>query len=287
MAVGRLSSQAEPWLAGPPSARQWAESDGVMEKIPIMWAGAFIVPSGLLWQFCRFFAAVSLVFCLWAPTVAQAETNPYTIHTGDQLQIIVYGSQGVYSIPVQGQSQTNTIQALSQTVTVLSDGTITYPLIGSISVVDLGPDVAAKRIAAALAVYVIRPRVSVIVAKGTPATISVLGSVDHGGQFELEKGDRVVNALVRAGVGPNSSADLNHITVNRIVDGAPQLYNVNLYKMLLNADYSANFLLQPGDVVYVPKAKQYNLANLTNLPFALYYLYLLFNPAFGAGVVHP
>jgi protein involved in polysaccharide export with SLBB domain len=227
----------------------------------------------------RYISVVSLVFCFLAPLVARAETDPYTIHADDQLQVIVFGAQGVSANPAQGLAQPATIPVLSQTVTVLSDGTITYPLIGSISVAGLRPDAAAQRIAAALAAYVIHPVVSVIVAKGTAATFEVLGSVDHGGQFELQQGDRVVDALVKAGVGPTSLADLNHITVNRVVAGVPQIYNVNLYKMLLDADYSDNFLLEPGDVVYVPKARQYNLSNIVNIPFGLYYLYLLFHPS--------
>ncbi|HET6274867.1 MAG TPA: polysaccharide biosynthesis/export family protein [Candidatus Cybelea sp.] len=230
----------------------------------------------------RFIAALFLAFCLAAPAAAAAQTSTYAIRADDQLQVIVFGTQGATPLqPQGGPAPTGTIQALSQTVTVLSDGTITYPLIGSISVAGLQPDVAAERIAAALGAYVVHPTVSVIVVKGTPATIEVLGSVDHGGQIELQKGDRVVDAIARAGVGPTSSADLNHITLNRLVDGVPHLYNVNLYHMLLNADYASNPTLQPGDVVYVPKARQYNISNLTNIPFALYYLYLLINPAAG------
>ncbi len=225
--------------------------------------------------------AAVLAFCLIAPAAAAAQTSTYAIRADDQLQIIVYGTQGVPQVPSQGQPSTTAIQALSQTVTVLSDGTITYPLIGSISVGGLQPDAAGQRIAAALAAYVIHPTVSVIVVKGTPATVEVLGSVDHGGSIELRQGDRLADAIAKAGVGPTSSADLNHITLNRVVDGAPHLYNINLYKTLLDADYSSNPVLQPGDVVYVPKARQYNISNLTNIPFALYYLYLLINPAAG------
>ena len=235
----------------------------------------------------RRFAALFLVAGLLLPTAAFGDTSSYTIRAGDQLQVIVYGSSGVAPYPAQSQVVPAGIAALSQTVTVLSDGTITYPLIGSVSVAGLTAGAAADRIAAALAAYVIRPTVSVIVVKGTAATFSVLGSVDHGGQFELEPGDRIVNAIVKAGAGVNSLADLNRITVNRIVDGVPRVYNINLYKALLNADYSENFLLQPGDVVYVPKARQYNLNNLANVPFALYYLYLLLTPGVTNTVVRP
>jgi polysaccharide export outer membrane protein len=224
----------------------------------------------------RAFLAMALIFCwLACPTTRAAD---YTIQPGDQLRVLVFGSQGIGSIQVEGQQPTGTIQTLSETVTVLSDGTITYPLIGSISVSGMSPDAAAQRISSALAAYVIHPKVSVIVEKGVSATVKVLGSVDHGGQFELQQGDRLVDALAKAGVGPTSSADLNHITLNRMVGSVPHVYNINLFNLLLNADYSANPLLQPGDVVYVPKAKKYDYSNFANVPFALYYFYLLLTP---------
>jgi polysaccharide export outer membrane protein len=172
-------------------------------------------------------------------------------------------------------------------VTVLSDGTVTYPLIGPVSVAGLTTEDAAQRFSSALAFYVIRPTVTVLVEKGAPATFKVIGSVEHGGQFELQKGDRLVDALAKAGTGPGSSADLNHITLNRVENGLPHLYNINLYNMLLNADYSANPLMQPGDVVYVPKARKYDYSYLVNLPFALYYLYYLFTPGITHAVIGP
>lgn len=227
-----------------------------------------------------------MVLVLSLCTTAVAGAADYIIQPGDQLQVLVFGSQGLGSVQTQGQPQTGTIQALSQSLTVLSDGTITYPLIGSIVVAGLTPDAAGRRISDALSRYVKHPNVSVIVQKGTPATVKVIGSVDHGGQIELQSGDRLADALAKAGAGPTSQADLNHITLNRVVDGVPRVYNINLYKMLLNADYSANPVLQPGDLVYVPKAKQYNVANWINLPFGLYYLYLLLTPGITRATVN-
>jgi protein involved in polysaccharide export with SLBB domain len=238
-------------------------------------------------MFGRNFAVLFLIAGLAAPLVALGAPEPYTIQAGDQLQVVVYGLSGTLPPVAQGPAPPAIIQSLSQTVTVLSDGTVTYPLIGSISVTGLTADAASDRLTAAMRRYVIRPRVSVIIARGKAATFYVLGAVDHGGQFDLERDDRLANAIVEAGVGVNSLADLNHITINRVVDGVPHVYNVNLYNMLLNADYSANLPLKPGDVVYVPKAKQTNLSNLANLPAALYYLYLLVTPGITRGLVSP
>jgi len=226
----------------------------------------------------RRLAALSLALCALAPSIAKAQT-PYSIQPGDQLQVMVFGGPGITAIQVPLQVQpATTIAALSATVTVLGDGTITYPLIGSIRVAGLTPEAAGERIAAALRTYVRRPTVSVLIAKSTPTTIKVLGSVDHNGQIELQKGDRLADALAKAGVSSYSYPDLNHITLNRVVDGTPHVYNFNLYNKLLNADDSADPVLEPGDVVYVPKARQVNQAAWLNLPFGLYYLYLLITP---------
>ena len=237
-------------------------------------------------MFTRRLITLVLMLSVFTPYVAEASSN-YVIHSGDQLQVLVFGSQGIAGIQVPLQAQpSSTIAALSQAVVVLSDGSITYPLIGSIHVAGLTPDMASQQIASALSRYVRHPNVTVIVQKGLTPSVEVLGAVDHGGQLELQEGDRLVNAIAKAGVSAQFS-DLNHITLNRVVDGAPKVYTINLYLMLNNADYSANPALEQGDIVYVPRAKQNNLANLINVPFGLYYLYLLLTPGVnhtGAGV---
>lgn len=227
-------------------------------------------------MFARRFAAFAFIMCFIAPFVAKGAD--YVIQPGDQLQVLVFGGQGIAAVQNPSQPQPSTIASLSQQVTVLSNGTITYPLIGTVAVGGLTPDDAGKRIATAMAVYVRHPTVSVIIQKGTIASVKILGAVDHGGQMELQRGDRLVDALAKAGISPYSYPDLNHVTLNRLVDGTPRVFNYNVYNMLLNADYSSDPELQPGDIVYVPKARQVNLANWTNLPFALYYLYLLITP---------
>lgn len=228
--------------------------------------------------FARCLAALAIC-CLASLSPLAAQTAAYTIHVGDQIQVLVFGAPSLNALAQQGSQTAPAIQSLSTTVTVLSDGSVTYPLIGSVQVEGLEPQAAAERISQALQTYVLHPRVSVIVVKGTMTSVEVLGSVDHGGRIEIRPGDRLVNALALAGVGPSVYSDLNHITLNRVVDGVPHVYNVNLYNMLLNADYSANPVLQAGDVVYVPKAKQ---RDLSSIPFVLYYLYLLATP----GVPH-
>jgi polysaccharide biosynthesis/export protein len=193
------------------------------------------------------------------PLRASAQANEYKIRPYDQIQVTIAGAS-----------------LLSQTVTVLSDGTVLYPFVGSIRVEGLTTTQLADVLAQRLRHYFNRsPQLGVNLLKTTPSLVNVLGAVDHGGAIQIQNGDRLVDVIARAGVGPEAYADLNHVTVNRLVDGVPQLYNVNVYNMLLNADYASNMILRDGDTVYVPKAKQRNYAGL---PIALYYLYLLATP---------
>jgi polysaccharide biosynthesis/export protein len=188
-----------------------------------------------------------------------AQASEYKIRPYDQIQVTIAGAS-----------------LLSQTVTVLSDGTVLYPFVGSIRVEGLTTTQLTDLLAQRLKHYFNRtPQLGVNLLKTSPALVNVLGAVEHGGAIQIQNGDRLVDVITKAGVGPDAYADLNHITVNRLVDGVPQLYNVNLYNMLLNADYSSNMLVRDGDTVYVPKAKQ---RNYTNLPITLYYLYLLATP---------
>lgn len=91
----------------------------------------------------------------------------------------------------------------------------------------------------------------------SPVTIDVkvLGAVDHPGAITVNEGDRLSDAIARAGNSTNANADLNNIRVTRIVDGTPKTMQINLYKQLENGDLGSDIVLQKSDVVYVPKAR--------------------------------
>jgi protein involved in polysaccharide export with SLBB domain len=76
--------------------------------------------------------SVLLIPLIGIPTFgaqSSATQTTYLIHSGDQLNVQVYGEQ-----------------TLTETVAVLADGSIDYPLIGRIVVGDKTPDQAAATI---------------------------------------------------------------------------------------------------------------------------------------------
>jgi polysaccharide biosynthesis/export protein len=85
--------------------------------------------------------------------------------------------------------------------------------------------------------------------------VRVLGAVDHPGDIELNAGDRLAEAIAKAGDSPALNSDLNHIRVTHTAaDGKIQVTETNLYKTLKDGDLSSDLVLSNNDVVYVPES---------------------------------
>ncbi len=85
----------------------------------------------------------------------------------------------------------------------------------------------------------------------------VFGAVGRPGYYLFKPGDRILDALNGAG-GPMRDADMKRINRIRLEKGAakPALTTVNMDLFFKKADITANLLLEPGDVVYVPNSKR-------------------------------
>ncbi len=155
-----------------------------------------------------------------------------TIHPGDQLNVQVYGQQ-----------------TLSQTVTVLPDGTIDYPLVGGLRVGGLSVIAATALLRTRLERYVRTPLVTIEIAKlGTPSVL-VLGNVKTPGKYELRSGARLTDAIAAAG----GIADVNgDLPVARISDAQGDVRTVSLEELLHRGDVALDAPLSEGSVVYVP-----------------------------------
>ena len=110
------------------------------------------------------------------------EDGSYHLGPGDQIRIITYDET-----------------QLSNTFTVGDDGKIAFPLIGTVTASGLTPDLFASEIAASLqnSKLVNQPSVSVEVVQYRP--ISVLGEVNHPGQYPYQPGMTTLDAVALAG----------------------------------------------------------------------------------------
>jgi polysaccharide biosynthesis/export protein len=174
-----------------------------------------------------------------APTVrtasplAPAKLSPYTVGTGDLLNISVWKEK-----------------ELSLVVTVRPDGNISMPLIGEYTVVGLRPLEIENLLQERLAAMVVNPRVSVTVVEIHSRMVYITGEVARPGAYSLNGPLDVLQLIAEAG-GLTEFASRKKIRIiktNNSGRGVPFDYN----DVLRSGDPSHNISLNPGDTVVVP-----------------------------------
>jgi polysaccharide export outer membrane protein len=191
-------------------------------------------------------AGTALAFAftlLGAPALAAAAppnavAADYHIHAGDQLAVSVYGEP-----------------TLTQTVTVLPDATVQYPMIGRISIGNETPAEASATLTRALSKFLREPIVSVGVVSEGQLTVMVLGNVKTPGKYTLPFNSHVTDAIATAGgMGPANG----DYPVARISD-VGGVRDASLQDILRGGNTSADVVLSNNSVVYVPSPVTFNV----------------------------
>ncbi len=178
----------------------------------------------------------ALVVGVSMSTAVRADVNSgYLIHGNDQLNVVVYGDQ-----------------TLTQTVTVLPNGDIALPLVGTVHVGGQTPSQAAVTIAHALSKYVRHPVVTVSVAQEGQMSVLVLGNVKTPGKYSLPPNSKVTDAIAAAGgIGPTDGP-----YPDARVGAANGPQTISLQKLLHDGDTSQNVAVEDGSIVYIPSPIQ-------------------------------
>lgn len=168
---------------------------------------------GLLW------------LCAWAQEAPR-------ILPGDSLRITVEGDE-----------------SLSRVYVVDASGAFRMPLIGLVQAAGRTPDELASEIARRLREgnFYRDPKVVVEIAQRAEAKVTVQGAVRRGGDFTLQAGWRLSDALQAA--QPTDTSDLSAVRLERL--NGERLV-INFLKFAQDADEGANPILQPGDRIFVP-----------------------------------
>jgi polysaccharide export outer membrane protein len=167
-----------------------------------------------------------------APQFAARPDDAYLIHGGDELNVIVYGEKD-----------------LTQTVTVLPSGTISYPLIGEVHIGGLTPTQAAGALSTSLKHYLRQPQVSVVVMKEGPLAVLVLGNVTKPGKYDLPSRSRLTDAIASAG---GLGITDGNFPDARLATPHGEVKQVSLQKLLHDGDTTQNVPLGDEMTVYVP-----------------------------------
>jgi protein involved in polysaccharide export with SLBB domain len=158
-----------------------------------------------------------------------------TIGPGDVFDVRVYGEEG-----------------LTGTYRVASDGTIDYPLLGTLSVQGMTPTEVTRLIGDGLVSgqYLKNPNVSVFVKEYSSKKISIFGQVNKPGTFQYVDGMSIVEAISIAG-GFTPMSKPNDVTVTRVIKDVKKQFLVPVEA--IGEGRASNFVLRPGDIVFVPQ----------------------------------
>lgn len=166
-----------------------------------------------------------------APPARSIPDQSSRVYPGDQLNVQVFGEP-----------------TLSQTVTVLDDGTVDYPLIGHVKVGGSTPVQAANTIKTSLLQYVKHPIVTVSIAEAGQSNVLVLGNVKTPGRYAVRSGAHLSDAIAAAGGLGTTNGDYPNA---RVTEPNGRNAEVSLQKLLVQGDGALNVPIANDAIVYV------------------------------------
>jgi len=142
--------------------------------------------------------------------------------------------------------------ALTRTVTVLPDGTISFPLIDPIQAEGRTVEELKAEIRKQIVRFVPDPNLSVAVNAVRSLYVFVIGKVHNPGRFELNGWVNVLQALAMAG-GLNPFAKEDEIRIFRDTgDSQTVQFEFNYQEVARGENLEQNIRLRRGDVIVVP-----------------------------------
>lgn len=182
-------------------------------------------------------------------TLAEEQYNetklpPYTIQAGDRLSIEFARNPD-----------------LDQEALVRPDGMISLPFVDEVRAAGLSPQALDSEIERRYRGELAEPEVTVVVIALGGTRVFVDGEVTKPGMFDLTAGMTLMSAISSAGGMTPRAHPQQVIIVRRGPDGKPVGHSVDLSDVVKGQSTADDVLLQPFDIVYVPRTKIAN-ANL-------------------------
>jgi polysaccharide biosynthesis/export protein len=174
----------------------------------------------------------------------------YVLGAGDQVVISVFG-----------------YEEYTGDRTILPDGTITIPLVGSIQAAGQTTDQLAQTLTARLQPYLVDPMITVNLSVLRAVSVNVAGEVLRPGRVQLQslseagvtqsqngpEPPTLSVALTKAG-GITQYADIRQVVLQRsAANGQSQSTTINLWDAIGSPNAPPEIVLQDGDSIYIPR----------------------------------
>ncbi|MGH8668535.1 MAG: polysaccharide export protein EpsE [Burkholderiales bacterium] len=181
---------------------------------------------------------------------AQGQAPEYRIGAGDGIRITVFQNPN-----------------LTLETRVSGDGTINYPLVGTVRLGGLTIPAAEQAIARALerGNFISQPQVNILPLAIRSSQVSVLGLVNRPGRFPMETfNTRVSEMIAIAGGIAAGGADVAILTGER--SGKPYRKAIDIPSLFLGSKLEDDVMVAGGDVIYVDRAPMFYIYGEVNRP---------------------
>lgn len=187
----------------------------------------------------RFLPALLLILAAAFSVGVNAQQKPseYRLGDGDNIRITVFQNPD-----------------LTLETRVTENGTITYPLIGTVKVGGMTLASAGETIGTALKAgnYIQQPQVNIQLIRNLGNQVSVLGQVGRPGRYPLETfSTRLSEMLAIAGGISAGGADTAIVTGAR--NGKSFRREIDIPGMFLDQKLENDLVVAGGDVIYIPR----------------------------------
>ncbi|MBD2078538.1 SLBB domain-containing protein [Leptolyngbya sp. FACHB-17] len=187
-----------------------------------------------------------------APAAVRVDEG-YLLGSGDRLRVDIFG-----------------VPEYSGEYQVMADGSVNFPLAGSVSVQGLTLRQASATVAKRYSEYLTRPVITISLLAARPIQVAVSGEVSRPGTYTTTLNDTgipTLSRMIQMAGGIKQSANLKQVQVTRRRPGESgmQTFNVDLGKLLRSGDLSQDVQLRDGDTVIVPAATALNFAASSDL----------------------
>ena len=172
-----------------------------------------------------------------APPPRSTQPAPYFIQPGDQLDIKFFYNPEI-----------------NETVTVRPDGKISLQLVDEVQAAGLKPLELDDELTKKYAYELKKPMITVIVKSFGGQRIFVGGEVNRQGLITIAGNMTPLQAVLNAGGFKETANPESAMVIRKGTDNRPVPIQMNLMDAMQGKTGSADFLLQPDDIVYVPKS---------------------------------
>jgi len=153
----------------------------------------------------------------------------------------------------------------NQTVTIRPDGFVDLTLIGEAHVAGLTLADVHALVVQGVSTHLKDPEVNVSLKEFERPYVVVAGEVDHPGRFDFYEKTTALQAVLLAG-GIKASGQQSDIYVFRRVDGSlAEVHHLNLKNVKRSSDLERDLVLQPGDMILVPRNKLENISRFVKV----------------------